>query len=363
LVLLSLAAAQAAPLDAKRPATQPEVVAAAAKEGKLLLYSTTEATAMAPLLRDFTALHPQIAVEFSKMNSTEIYDRFVSEAAAGGPSADFLWSSAMDLQMKLANDGYALEYTSPEVSQLPPWAVWKNQAFGTTFEPIVFVYNRWLLKSEEVPRTHAELTKLLKANPGRFKGKVTAYDPERSGLGFMLLTQDSQIDPAFVEAAKTYGSVGIKLYPNTGVMLEHIESGEQIIGFNMIGSYAILKQRPRPLAGAEREDSALGIVYPKDYTLVMSRIAIIPKAAKHPAAAKVFLDYLLSARGQEIIANRAALFSIRRGVRGETTDAALEKELGASLKPIAVSPSLLIYLDPAKRLEFLKQWQKALGTK
>jgi len=336
------------------PATPPQTIAAAEKEGKIIVYSTTDSAAAAPLLKDFGALYPKIAVEYNDMNSTEIYNRFVSEAAAGSGSADLLWSSAMDLQIKLANDGYTMEYQSPEAARLPAWAVWKSEAFGTTFEPIAFVYNKRLLKPEEIPHSHAEFVKLLKANPERFKGKVTSYDPERSGIGFLLITQDARMDPNYTDTAKTYGKVQVKLYTSTGAMMERIQSGEHLIGFNMIGSYAIAKQR---------KDPQLGISYPKDYMLVMSRIAVIPKAAKHANAAKVFLDYLLSSRGQEIIANKAALFSIRPDVQGETTMAALEKTMGSSLKPIPVSPSLLVYLDQSKRLEFLKQWQEALGTK
>ncbi|HXN83444.1 MAG TPA: extracellular solute-binding protein, partial [Myxococcales bacterium] len=92
-----------------------------------MVYSTTDSAVVAPLLKDFATLHPGIAVEYNDMNSTELYNRFVSEAAAGVGSGDLLWSSAMDLQMKLANDGYAAEYESPEVPALPPWAVWKNE--------------------------------------------------------------------------------------------------------------------------------------------------------------------------------------------------------------------------------------------
>jgi iron(III) transport system substrate-binding protein len=47
-------------------------------------------------------------------------------------------------------------------------------------------------------------------------------------------------------------------------------------------------------------------------------------------------------------------------VEGELTAAGLAKTLGPSLKPIAVGPDLLAYLDQAKRLEFLKQWQQAI---
>jgi iron(III) transport system substrate-binding protein len=91
----------------------------------------------------------------------------------------------------------------------------------------------------------------------------------------------------------------------------------------------------------------------------MSRIALIPKSAPHPDAAKVFLDYLLSARGQELLA-RAGVFAIRSDVEGEATAGALSRSLGASLRPIPVSPSLLLYLDRSKRQDFLRRWEEAV---
>jgi iron(III) transport system substrate-binding protein len=346
-VFLTLAASRAG------RAADASVVSAAEKEGKLVVYSTTDSAIVNALIKDFGAAFPKIQLEYNDMNSTELYNRFLSEAAAGAGSADLLWSSAMDLQVKLAQDGYGQEYKSPEASHLPSWAVWKDQAFGTTFEPIAFVYNKRLVKPEEVPKSHADLGKELKAHPDRWKGKVTAYDPERSGIGFLLLTQDSKLDPAFWETARAYGAVSVKLYTSIGAMLERITSGEHLLGFDIFGSYATARQR---------KDPSLGIVYPKDYTLVMSRVAVLPKAAKHPNAAKVFLDHLLSKRGQELVA-KAALFSIRDDVQGEATAASLTKELGEVLKPIPVGPDILESLDQKKRLEFLKKWQQAIGTK
>src|SRR5229473_300425 len=195
--------------DAKPIATAAPIVSAAEKEGKVVIYSTTDSVAAAPLLKDFGALHPKITVEYNDMNSTEVYNRFVSEVAAGGGSADLLWSSAMDLQIKLANDGSAQEYKSPEASGLPGWALWKNEAFGTTYEPIIFVYNKRLLKPEEVPQSHTELAKALAEHPDRWKGKVTAYDPERSGIGFLLITQDARLDPNFAATSRAYGAAGV----------------------------------------------------------------------------------------------------------------------------------------------------------
>ncbi len=351
LVALLAGAAGAFAAGGATAETDPAIVAGAAREGKVVVYSTTDSAQAQALLKEFRSRYPQVEVEFNDMNSTEVYNRFLSEAAAGGGSADLLWSSAMDLQLKLASDGYAAEYASPAAAQLPAWAVWKNLAYGTTFEPIGFVYNKRLLKQDEVPQTHADLTKRVNAAPGRWAGKICSYDPERSGLGFLLITQDAKNDPAFAETLAAYGAAQVKLYTSTGAMLEKILSGEHLLGFNMIGSYALAKAK---------KDPNVGFVMPKDYTLVMSRVALVPKAAKHPNAGRLFLDFLLSQRGQEIIAGKSDLFAIRSGVTGEFTAAQLQAQMGDKLRALPVGPPLLAYLDQGKRLEFLRRWQQAV---
>src|SRR5262249_7935750 len=110
--------------------------AAAQKEGRVVIYSSTDSASAEPLLQDFKSQYPGIVVEYNDLNTTEVYNRFLAEAAGGAGTADFLWSSAMDLQLQLVQSGNAQPYTSPETAHLPKWAVWQNQAFGTTFEPV-----------------------------------------------------------------------------------------------------------------------------------------------------------------------------------------------------------------------------------
>src|SRR5438067_6621137 len=108
---LSAALPQArAELPAGYPASYQQLVDGAKKEGKLVVYGATDSKAAQPLIKDFQAMYPGIVVEYNDMNSTEVYNRFISEVAAGGNTADGMWSSAMDLQMRLASDGYALKY-------------------------------------------------------------------------------------------------------------------------------------------------------------------------------------------------------------------------------------------------------------
>src|SRR5574341_942946 len=147
------------------PAAYKDIVAAAQKEGKLVVYSTTDSASAEPLLKDIKALYPFLQIEYNDLNSTELYNRFISEAAAGAGSGDLLWSSAMDLQMKLVADGHAQPYDSPEIGKLPPWAVFEKKAFGTTLEPMAMVYNKRLLPADAVPQSHADLVRLVKEKP------------------------------------------------------------------------------------------------------------------------------------------------------------------------------------------------------
>ncbi len=340
-----------AQVPAGYPASYAETIAAAKKEAKVVVYSTTDTASANPLIKDFQALYPGISVEYNDMNSTEVYNRFISERAAGAGSADVLWSSAMDLQIKLVSDGGAMAYASPEIANVPQWAVWKNEAFGTTYEPLAFVYNKRLLSGDEIPQSHADLLRVFTTKTEKLKGKVTTYDIEKSGVGFLLITQDSKYNPKFWGMVKALGGLGPRLQSSAGTMMERISSGENLLGFNIFNSYAVLRAK---------KDPSLGIVLPKDYALVMSRVMFASKTAKNPNAAKLWLDYILSKRGQNIIANQAELGSIRADVEGEMTVAGYTKMLGGNAKPIPVSAELLGFLDQTKRLDFIKQWQAAM---
>ncbi|KQW97085.1 iron ABC transporter substrate-binding protein [Massilia sp. Root418] len=347
------ASAAFAQVPAGYPADYQKLIDGAKKEGKLVVYGATDSKATQPLIKEFSALYPGISVEYNDMNSTEVYNRFISEAAAGGNTADVMWSSAMDLQMRLASDGHALKYKSVEASKIPGWAVWDDQAYGTTFEPAAIVYNKRLLDPKEVPQNHAEFAKLIQQP--KFKDKVTTYDIEKSGVGFMFMTQDAKENPNFLDLENAFGVAKVRVQSSTGTMMERISSGENLIGYNVLGSYALVRAK---------SDPSIGVVLPKDYTLILSRVMFINKAAKNVNAAKLWLDFMLSHRGQTVIANDSKLYAIRADVTGETTSADLIKQIGKdNVKPVPVHPIVLQFLGPAKRMAFLKQWKETAGKK
>ena len=324
LVLATGAAAQA---PQGYPAEYAQIVDAAKKEGRVVIYATTDAVAANPLIRDFQAAFPGIQVDYSDLNSTELYNRYIAEVAAGS-TGDVMWSSAMDLQVKLASDGNAVAYASPEIPNLPKWAVWENKAFGTTYEPITFVYNKRLVPAADVPADHTALLTLLTAKADAYKGKVTAYDPEKSGVGFLFVNEDAKNFPQAFDLFRAFGKVSIKLYTSAGAMIERVTSGEHTIAYGIFGSYAL---------GRSKKVPNLGIVMPKDYSLVASRVAFISTKAKNPNAAKLFLDYLLSKRAQTIIANaRRSSYSLRDDVQGEATVKKVSELVGDKARPIPI---------------------------
>jgi iron(III) transport system substrate-binding protein len=334
------------------PESYRALVRAAEDEGRLVIYSTTDADVAAPLIADFRAMYPRIEVVYEDLSSTELYHRFIAETKLGADTADILWSSAMDQQAALVSDGYAMTYLSPEKAHLPAWANWKDQAFATTYEPVVFAYNKKLLQPNEVPQTHAAFIRLLDSDPTRFKGKVSGYNIEKSGLGFFLATQDATISQEFWTLARALGKAQPRFELTTGAMTRRLSSGETLLGYNLLGAYTAQQAAANP---------DLGYVYPRDYTLVMSRILIASSEADHPNAAKLWIDYLLSKRGQTALANAARLPAVRDDVEGENTAARLKQTLGASERPIAIGPALIGYLNNQNYRDFILQWRKALS--
>ena len=343
-----------AQVPAGYPADYAQTIAAARKEGKVVIYSALDTKAAQPLIRDFNAVYPDIKVEYNDMNSTELYNRFIAEFAAGGAGADVMWSSAMDLQVKLVDEGKAMAYRSPETPKLPSWSIYKGEAYGTTFEPAVFIYNKRLVTGADIPTDHASFAKIINGNVDKFKGKVTTYDIEKSGVGFMFVVQDSKYFPGMKDLVHGFGKTSYKVYASTGNMLEKVSSGEHLLGYNVLGSYAAVRAK---------KDPGLGVVLPKDYTLVLSRVMFIGKNAKNPNAAKLWVDYVLSQRGQKMIGSDVELYAIRDDVEAPYTAAKLKQELGPNIKPIPVSGEITQMLDSKKRLEFLDQWKAELAGK
>jgi iron(III) transport system substrate-binding protein len=350
--------AQAQTVPEGYPASYADVIAAAQKEGALSIYSTTDLGEMTAFLDTFKKKYPGIKVDYLDTSANQMYSRFIAENSSGSPSADFIWSTTMDYVLSLAKQGYAMQYESPEAKALPDFGAWNSAGSGTpevyytTFEPMVFVYNTRLVPKEDVPQTRADILKLLKDKKDKYGGKVTAQDVAAGG-GYLLWAQESARDPEgakelTTEIAKTGGNFEL----TSGVTIEKVVSGENLIATHVIGSYSLTRQA---------KDLTVGLVLPKDKTLVVSRLALISKKAPHPNAAKLFLDFMLSKEGQTLLCDRA-MGVIRTD--GTGSDACLlpgQKEMPKeTFFPMDVKV-LLDSLEPKTKLTLVRDWKGITG--
>jgi iron(III) transport system substrate-binding protein len=132
-------------------------------------------------------------------------------------------------------------------------------------------------------------------------------------------------------------------------LLADLSTGRLAIGYNLIGSYAV---------GAQRRGAHIGIVIPRDYTVVLSRAAFIPRSTRNPATAFRFLDYLLSDQGQKK-GREASFFFSFEGTLPEEVDGPLWLSTSGLLRPITIGPELLAVQDRAKRQRLLGEWHRS----
>lgn len=317
----------------------------------LKVYSALDEDASKPLIAAFQNENPNVSVLYNDLQSLEIYERVIRETDENNSTADLVFSSAMDLQVKLVNDGYAQKVKNELSSNWPNWAQWRSAAYGLTFEPSVVVYHKPSFIGHKLPENRADLAALLKAEETRLYGKIATYDIERSGLGFLFLARDQEHNRAIWDLVKTMGEAGVKLYSNSSAILERVADGRFLMGYNILGSYAESWVSKHP---------DLGIIMLKDYTVVMSRIALIPNAAKNADLGKAFLQFLMSEKGQTIMATDLKLPALSPNVTGKNTAVAMRNRLGSQLRPISIGPGLIAYLDQVKRTKFLSRWNAAL---
>lgn len=330
-----------------------EYAAVGNRASTLTIYSTTDIAVFEPVVRDFQQLNPSVAVRYEELESTTLYYRFLQEMARREPRADLLLSSSMDLQVKLVNDGYAATHVSDNARALPAWARWRDQAFGFTFEPAVMVFNLDAFVGRTLPQTRGELLQLLRSEPATWRGRVGTYDVASSSVGYLLASQDARQSSEFISLVEAMRYAEVKTEKRTGALLDQLESGELAIGYNLLGAYA----QKRTAAGAP-----LAVVYPRDYTLVVSRTAVLPTSAPNAAAAHRFLEYLVSLRGQRTLSDRGRLPAIRGEVPGRHTQLGIIDATVGPLRPVVLGPGLLVYLDAQKKRRFIANWQGTAMT-
>ncbi|MDT1063075.1 ABC transporter substrate-binding protein [Paracoccus sp. CPCC 101403] len=320
---------------------------------EIVVYSSLDNDLAAPLLQAFQARHPDLAVRYDNLLTGELHERIVRETRQGTGTADFAFSSAMDLQIKLANDGFARAVVTPDTPDWPDWANWRDTAYALTFEPAVFAYHKPSFAGQEPPATRADLVRWIAGHPDQARGRIGTYDIARSGVGYLFMARDQELYPGIWSVVQAMGRAGVQQFPTSSALLERISDGRLAIGYNLLGSYA---------ADWARRHPDVGLILPRDFTVVVSRVALVPAAARHPELGAELLSFLMSPEGQTLLSRTLRLSAVSLEVAGQQSPAGGMQDLaGLRLKPVPVSPGLLAYLDQATRAKLLARWTEAIS--
>ena len=297
----------------------------------LRILSSTDTSFFAPIIESFVARQPDVSVEYLVTGTADLDDLFRQNPER----FDVVISSAMDLQLKLTNDGFAQRLNG---LNHPDWAQWRNSLFAFTTEPAAIVINTAAFEGLAIPATRQDLIEVLRENPDLFRGKVGTYDVRLSGLGYLFATQDARASETFWRLMEVIGSLDAQLYCCSGEMIDDLASGRILVAYNVLGSYAD--------ARADTED-VLTIILPSDFPTSMMRSALVSKSAPDPILAEAFVSHLI--RLQSVASTEH--FSL------PSLDAF---QVTSGRSSISLEPALLTYLDRLKQQVFIREWESAI---
>jgi len=295
------------------------------------ILSSTDTSFFAPIIEDFIATSPNTSVEYLVTGTVDLDQVF----RAGPEQFDLVISSAMDLQLKLVNDGFSSAVVNVEH---PAWAQWHNSLFAFTSEPAAIVINRRAFHDLRVPSSRQDLIQLMRDHPDRFEGRVGTYDVRQSGLGYLFATQDARASETYWRLTEVMGRVGAKLYCCSGQMIDDLRSGDLIMAYNVLGSYA--------KAQADTSDDLM-VILPSEFPTTMMRTILASAAAPDLQRADSFVRHLLNL--QSIGDSRIFPLPPLAGSEDFQTQ-----------RTINLDPALMTYLDKMKREAFIREWEDAI---
>jgi ABC-type Fe3+ transport system substrate-binding protein len=299
-------------------------------EDELVLITPVAKTLTDPSLAEFAKYAKEkwnITVKTSALaaGTPVAYGRIVEWK--GRPEVDIFWGGESALFDKLAEQKLLARLDLPkDVMDAIPATIGKPKPIylkdpkgfwtGTVLEPYGLVYHPRLLQRLGVPEPK-DWDDLL--NP-KLKGNVAQCAPTRSSSShatYEVILQRDGDDKGWDWLKRLGGNTGIFTARSRDVP-SVVAKGEFAAGF-AVPSYMAFEDR---LAGFD-----LKFVAPKTAWVTPEPIAVLA-GAKHPKAARAFIEFMLSERGQKVAMERG-VFPITpkyrvQGAPGSTAEMAVE---------------------------------------
>ncbi|WP_327579056.1 ABC transporter substrate-binding protein [Streptomyces sp. NBC_00145] len=325
------------PVDAK-------LLAAAEKEGSLLIYGEANDNAMKPVVDAFEDQYPKIKAKYLSLHETENFQRYLTESATGGRTADVILSTNKTGFLDLVKRREIADYSPPSAAGLPDYATLAPGVYAMEENPVVAVFNKALLPESKQPSTLAGLADMADT----LKGKIVTYDAGNGGFGYEA--NEAYLSHAGEDGWSTLTQLGksTRVEDGAATMFTKLAQGEYAASYFLSG---VTRQY---ITGGTAQ--VLNYKYLTDGTPFIPRGVGITTGAKSPSAAKVFANFLLSARGQSA-ACKGGFTPYRDGVNCPVSVAKLKAQLGAENINMVTWDSTA----GSSRADITRRWKAAFG--
>ncbi|HEY5126482.1 MAG TPA: extracellular solute-binding protein [Bradyrhizobium sp.] len=325
---LALGAVFASPARAAAPppeAITPQLIEAAKKEGKVVLYSSMDLPVGEKLGKAFETQYPGVAVQIERSGSERLFQRVAQEYASNIHAADVINSSDASHFIPWKKDGWLAPFVSEDIAKYFP-AEYRDPdgMFATSRIWLSSIaYNTKLVKPEDAPKNFADLLdpkwagKMVKAHPAYSGTIMTATFQMVRELGWEYFEKLSKQRVMQVQSS-TDPPKKLAL-GERAVMADGNEYG-----------VVLLKEAGQPVEP----------VYPTEGTPTVSGPTGIFASAPHPNAAKLFQAWLHTRETQQFFIDFTAQYSVHAQVqskpgRRKISDIKLMKEDAAGVEKMA----------------------------
>jgi iron(III) transport system substrate-binding protein len=297
----------AAPADEKARVTA--LIDGALKEGSLSYWDTViQPETNENLVKAFKArygLPSSFRVNYTLAQTGDLITRLEQEIGAGHVTVDIASIAAPIWTFERAAKGDFLEYHSPEYShykQIFDAGLGKDGFFafngGYVFVPM------W--NSESLNFKGKSYQDIIAAVP---EGKLSMGDAANS-TAFLetFMGERTVLPPEFFTRLASKNPVFLR---RSEQLAAGLVTGEQVM---------TLSGMPTRAYQLNQKGAKLKFIFPDEGVLLLAQNTFIMAKAPHPDAAKLWIDFILSETGQQILAEGEAMISGRSGFKNSIPD-------------------------------------------